>query len=81
MSNSGGSLPQAAPEFSVKGDQNGWPGPWAVRHRAPFGRDLTSDPKPTLEAAIEHARYLRDRRGADVLEIVPARDPLMGSAA
>ncbi len=80
MSNSGESLPKASPEFSVNGDPNGWPGPWAVRHRNPFGRELTSDPKPTFQAAVEHARHLRDRRGADVLEIVPATEPLVGSA-
>ncbi len=72
MSNSGPGEPAAESDFKVLGDSEGWTGPWAVRHRNPFGRDLTSDPKPSLEAAITHARYLRDQRGADVIGIVEA---------
>ena len=73
MSNSGPGEPVAEPDFHVDGDREGWTGPWAVRHRNTFGRELTSDPKPTLQAAIEHASYLRDQRGADVLAIVEAK--------
>lgn len=81
MSNSGPGEPVAKREFILNGDPDAWPGPWVVRHRSPFGRDLTSEPKPTLQAAIEHARELRDQRGANVLEIVEAREPPSGSAS
>lgn len=79
MSNSSPGEPAAEPDFPVLGDRQGWTGPWAVRHRNPFGRELTSDPRPTLEAATAHARYLRDQRGADVLGIVEAK-PRSGPA-
>ncbi len=79
MSNSGPGEPVAEPDFHVDGDREGWTGPWAVRHRNTFGRELTSDHKPTLQAAIEHASYLRDQRGADVLAIVEAK-PRSGPA-
>ena len=61
----------AETDFLVRGDTSG-PGPWIVRYRNALGRDLSSDPKQTLEAATTHARYLRDQRGSNVLEIAKA---------
>ena len=64
---------RAADEFTVKGDAAHWTGAWIVRYRNPFGRELVSEPKPTLEEAMAQARYMRDQRGADVIEIAEIR--------
>ncbi len=80
MSASGPGEPEVEPEFVINGDP-GWHGPWAVRHANAFGRELTSEPKPTLQAALEHARALRDARGVNVLEIVQAEEPHSGPPA
>ena len=80
MSNSDPGRPGVMREFVITGDP-GWPGPWAVRHANAFGRELTSEPKPSLEAALDHARTLRDARGANVLEIKQASEPPSGRVA
>ncbi len=62
-------VPSAGPDagFVVHGDPDG--SGWAVRYTYAVGRVLTSEAKPTLEAAVAQARYLRDQRGASILEI------------
>ncbi|WP_158808185.1 APC family permease [Beijerinckia sp. L45] len=60
--------PDSAGEFVVRGDRAAH-GAWTIRYTNAAGRELTSEPKPTLEAAVIQARELRDRRGAIVLEI------------
>ena len=62
-------------DFVVRGDPGTWSGAWRIHYTNGFGRALTSEPKPTLETAIAQARYLRDQRGANVLEIVPVSGP------
>ncbi len=60
--------PAAAPvEFAVRGET----GPWIVRYADTVGRERTSEPKPTIEAARSEARRLQDGRGATILEIAP----------
>ena len=56
-------------EFVVRGDAGDPAGAWTVRYTYAVGRVLTSEAKSTLEAATAQARYLRDRRGATILEI------------
>ena len=56
-------------EFAIRGDADGGTGAWTIRYENAAGRVLTSEAKPTLEEAMSHARELRDRRGAIVLEI------------
>ena len=68
----------ADPEFVVRGEASGGAGAWTVRHKHVVGRELTSEAKPTLEAAMTHARYLRDQRGATVLEIARAEPTSSG---
>ena len=62
-----------AVDFVVVGDAATWSGGWIVRYRNASGRDLASEAKPTLAAAMAHARDLRDQRGADVRAITEAR--------
>lgn len=57
--------------FVVQGDPASWDGEWVVRYKFALGRELTSEAKPTLADAMTQARYLRDQRGAMVLEISP----------
>ncbi len=56
-------------EFVVRGDAGGQAGAWTVRYTYAVGRVLTGEAKSTLDAAKAQARYLRDRRGATILEI------------
>ncbi len=63
----------AAADFTVVGDPAAWSGGWIVRYRNASGRDLTSEPRPTIAAAMAHARDLRDQRGADIRAIAEAR--------
>jgi amino acid transporter len=62
-------------DFVVKGDASSWTGAWMIRYTNAIGRELTSEAKPTLEAAIADARHLQDKRGAIILEIVPGSNP------
>ena len=65
-----GPPPIEAPDaFVVRGDARR-SGPWIVRYKNAVGRILTSDTKPTLEDAMSQARFLRDQRGAIILDIV-----------
>ena len=63
--------PAVETEFVIVGDMVGG-GPWIVRYRNGLGRDLASEAEPDLEAAIARARFLRDRRGSNVLALVEA---------
>ena len=63
-----GPLP-ASTEFVIRGDPDDKTCAWVVRYSYAVGSDRTTDPKPTLEAAIDQARHLRDQRGAIVIEI------------
>ena len=67
---------EPTPEFVVRGDGADAGGAWTVRYKFAVGRDLTSEPKPDLDAAVAQARYLRDKRGAMILEIVPHAEVL-----
>jgi amino acid transporter len=58
-------------DFVVKGDAKAWSGAWMIRYKNAVGRELTSEAKPTLEAALADARHLQDKRGAIILEIAP----------
>ena len=55
--------------FVIRGDASKPTGAWTVRYAYAVGRELTSEAKPTLEAAMAQARHLRDQRGAVILEI------------
>ncbi len=68
----GPSLPASGgDEFLIRGDAGAEIGAWRIRYENAAGRELTSEAKPTLDAAISAARQLRDQRGAIVLEIAP----------
>jgi amino acid transporter len=58
-------------EFEVRGDADRETGAWTIQYKNAAGRVITSEAKPSLEEATIHARHLRDRRGAIVLEIAP----------
>ena len=62
---------QAPREFTIRGEARTWAGGWTIRFQNAAGREVTSETKPSLEAAIAYARQLRDQRGATVLEIAP----------
>jgi hypothetical protein len=64
--------PVGTVDLPVSGDA-AWSGAWTIRYENAAGRAITSEPKPTLDAAISQARQLRDQRGAIVLEIAPCR--------
>ncbi len=71
---SAGQLEARAPaevpaDFTVRGGDGA--GPWVVRYADTVGRERTSEPKPTIEAAKSEARRLQDARGAAILEIAP----------
>ena len=65
------SSPGRLAEFPIRRDAATWTGAWTIRYENAAGRELTSEAKPDLEAAISQARQLRDQRGAVVLEIAP----------
>ena len=68
----GPSLPASGgDEFLIRGGAGAEIGAWRIRYENAAGRELTSEAKPTLDAAISAARQLRDQRGAIVLEIMP----------
>ena len=61
----------AAPtEYTVRDTEAA--GPWVVRYADTFGRERTSEPRPTVEAAKREAHRLQESRGATILEIAPA---------
>lgn len=62
-------VPAAAGGVPVRGDPAG-AGPWTIHYTSGLGRTQVSPPYPTLDAAKAQARYLAERRGADVREIV-----------
>jgi amino acid transporter len=59
-------------EFAVRDGTDGWAGAWAIRYENAAGREIMSEAKATLDAAMIYARQLRDQRGAIILEIVPS---------
>ncbi len=63
------SVDDAGPEFVVRGDAGTPTNGWCVRYTYAVGRVLTGEAKSTLDAAMAQARYLRDRRGANIVEI------------
>ena len=56
-------------EFVVRGDPDKPAGTWRIRYAFAVGRDMTSDAQPSFAAAASQARYLRDQRGATIMEI------------
>jgi amino acid transporter len=56
--------------FAVRGDPQAPDTVWQVRYATVAGREMTSDPKPSFEAALEEARRLSDQRGANILELI-----------
>lgn len=62
-------------EFLIRGDADGAAGAWIIRYRDVAGREITSEIKPSLARAMADARDLRDKRGAEILELVGRAAP------
>jgi hypothetical protein len=56
--------------FPVEGDLRA--GAWVVRYKDAFGRDMTSEPRPTLEAAMARAHALQARGAGTILAVAAA---------